>query len=98
MDAFKAFPATISVKQLQAYLGHVAYYQIVIPRFSDTAKSLRLLLRKDVRWTWEFPQRNAFDCSKDQLVGNAVVAFPDLNKPFVIVTEAGGVSITAMLL
>lgn len=98
IKAVTAFPEPTSVKQLQAFLGLVGYYRTFIPRFSDAAKPLTLLLRKDVRWSWKLPQQAAFDCLKAQLTANAVVALPDLNKPFVIETDASGVGIGAVLL
>lgn len=96
--AVEEYPTPTSVKQLQAFLGLVGYYRTFIPRFSDIAKPLTTLLKKNAPWRWDQPQRGAFKSLKSWLTEEAVVALPDLNRPFIIETDASGIGIAAVLL
>lgn len=71
--AVRDFTTPRTVKELQALLGLAGYYQN-IPRISEVARPLTFLLRKDVRWTWEYQQQTALNDLRDLLADNLVVA------------------------
>lgn len=98
VQAVLDYPQPTTVKQLQAFLGLAGYYRGFIPQFSITARPLTELLKKKQRWRWEPPQEEAFRALKQSLAHDVVVNLPDLNRPFVVETDASGVGIAAVLL
>lgn len=69
-----------------------------MPQSSIVARPLTDLLRKKQRWQWCQVQEYAFASLKQMLANDAVVSLPDLNRPFVVETDASGVGIAAALL
>lgn len=92
------YPRPTTIKQLQAFLGLAGYYRSFIPQFSLTAHPLTSLLKKDAPWQWTNQQEDAFGRLKEALAHDAVVNLPDLNRPFVVETDASGIGIAAVLL
>eukprot|EP00884_Botryococcus_braunii_P000277 jgi/Botrbrau1/1024/Bobra.114_1s0060.1 len=56
--------------------------------FVDVAYPLTELLKKDVPWTWEGPQIQAFVALKDLVSTPPCLLMPDLDKPFVVHVDA----------
>ena len=86
-------------KHLRAFLGLTNYYRRFIPDYGTMAVPLVDCTRKQeldqIIWT---PERDrAFEQSKTTLMKKPVLISPDLNKPFVLHTEASGVGIGAVL-
>eukprot|EP00884_Botryococcus_braunii_P004403 jgi/Botrbrau1/13964/Bobra.0130s0002.1 len=65
--------------------------------FADVAYPLTELLKKDVPWTWEGPQREAFVALKDLVSTPPCLLMPDLDKPFVVHVDASGFAVGAVL-
>jgi hypothetical protein len=63
--AIQDWPTPLNVSQLRGFLGLTQYYDTFMNRFADVAYPLTELLKKDVPWTWEGPQREAFVALKD---------------------------------
>eukprot|EP00884_Botryococcus_braunii_P012331 jgi/Botrbrau1/21099/Bobra.0558s0001.1 len=64
---------------------------------SDVAFPLTELLKKDVHWTWEGPQIQAFTAMKDLVSSPQCLLMPDLDKPFVVHVDASGLDVGAVL-
>lgn len=92
------YPRPSTIKQLQAFLGLAGYYRSFIPHFSLTAHPLTVLLKKSEPWRWDERQEEAFTALKQSLAHDAVMSLPDLNRPFVVETDASGIGIAAVLL
>lgn len=92
------YPRPTTIKQLQAFLGLAGYYRSFIPHFSLTAHPLTVLLKKNEPWRWEESQERAFTALRHSLAQDAVMSLPDLNRPFVVETDASGIGIAAVLL
>lgn len=96
--ALRQFPKPTKVKELQSFLGLVGYYRAFIPGFAHKAAPLTDLLHKQSPWTWGSIEEEAFNCLINSLVAETSRKLPDLNKPFVLETDASGVGIAAILL
>ena len=59
-----------------------------IPDLAILMTPIRLLLRKDVAWTWEEPQQTAFTKVKTALTQLALSHYYDSTLPTTIVTDA----------
>lgn len=96
--AVLAYPQPQTIKQLQAFLGLAGYYRAFVPRFSIIARPLTNLLKKGQQWKWTHEQGEAFAALKGCLANDVVVSLPDLNRPFVVETDASQAGIAAVLL
>lgn len=79
-------------------MGLVGYYRNFMPRFFLVTRPLTDLVRTNQRWQWCQEQVHAFASLKQMLAHGDVVSLPDLNRPFVVETDASGVGIAAVFL
>ena len=87
-------------KQVKSFLGLTGFYRKFVPNFSAIATPLSDLTKKGQpnRLTWEESQEKAFKTLKESLVKRPILRLPDLEKPFVIRTDASDVGLGAVLL
>ena len=88
LSAIKEMPAPRNPKEIKQFLGLVGYYQKFIPRFSDIAKPLTRLMRHETTFEWCKKCEFSFQALKDALCTEPILKFPDLNKPYVLFTDA----------
>ena len=88
LNAIIQWPTPTKVKQIQQFLGLGNYYRRFISHYSDIAKPLHQLTRKDQSWTWGKEQQEAFDRLKNAFVSAPVLQIPDPSKPFQIESDA----------
>ena len=58
------WPAPTSVKGVRSFLGFGNFYRRFISHYSDLARPLHDLTKKDTPWRWEYTEQNAFDALK----------------------------------
>ncbi len=97
IEAIKKFPTPKNPKNIKEFLGLAGYYRRFIQNFADIAKPLTTLLQKDKEFKWNYKEQEAFDHLINSLCSAPVLQFPDLNKPFIITTDASGYAIGAIL-
>ena len=92
-------PVPTTKKELQSFLGSTGYYRKVVEGYSTIAACLSNLTRKKLpeklKWTSEHQQ--AFERLKTALVTAPVLATPQLDRPFILSTDASGQGIGAVL-
>ena len=93
----KDWPEPGNLTQVKSFLGLCAYYRRFIPDFSKVAKPLTMLSEKDVGFSWQEPQQEAFDLLKRLLTSAPVLAYPKEGCPYVLDTDASDVGIGAVL-
>lgn len=93
-----ALPAPQSVKGVQRFLGFMNHARRFIPRFADIASCLHALTKKNVRFEWNAPHQEAFDCLKMALMEAPVLAHPQFDAPFIVEVDASEVAIGGILL
>ena len=86
-----------SVRDVRSFIGMCSYYRRFIPKFSSIAEPLIELTRKYARFKWTEGCQLAFDSLKNSLIGASVLAYPDLNKPYNLYTDASNFAIGACL-
>ncbi|GFU95740.1 retrovirus-related Pol polyprotein from transposon 17.6 [Trichonephila clavipes] len=72
--AVKKFPVPTTVKQVQSFLGLTSYFRKFIPAYSQIAKPLSDLTRKDNPFMFEQPQMEAFEKLKKLLTESPVLS------------------------
>lgn len=88
VQVIKQYPAPKSVKHVRQFLGVSAYYRRFQKNYSNIAKPLHNLLKKDSVWNWDDTCQKAFEILKTNLINPPILAYADLNKPFIMTTDA----------
>ena len=75
-------------KELRRFIGLVNYYRDMWIRRSHILAPLSKLTSKTVKWKWTDVERKAFIDMKKAISKEALLVYPNFNKPFVIHTDA----------
>jgi hypothetical protein len=97
IKAVQDWPTPANVSELRSFLGLAGYYRKFVSGFSKVALPLTLLLHTDTKFELKHPQLQAFRALKHLLSHTPVLTIPDVNRPFVISTDASGFAIGAVL-
>lgn len=98
LDGVRLWPIPTTLKQLRSFLGFLNYYRRFIHNYSEIARPLYNLLKKDAEWTWtKEVEQPAFDKLKDAMLTAPVLAYPDPEKPYVLETDASDIAHGAVL-
>ena len=74
-------------KEIKQFLGLIGYYREFVPRFSDLARPLNALTRKDVEFEWTLMCQESFELLKTSLMTDPILTYPDPNLPYVLFTD-----------
>ena len=88
LRSIENMPAPRSPKEVKQFLGLAGYYHKFIPRFSDLSRPLTRLTRKDVLFEWTKECQACFELLKEKLCTYPILRYPDLNKSYVLFTDA----------
>ncbi|GFS67515.1 retrovirus-related Pol polyprotein from transposon 17.6 [Trichonephila clavipes] len=96
--AVKKFPVPTTVKQVQSFLGLTGYFRKFIPAYSQIAKPLSDLTRKDNPFKFEQPQMEAFEKLKKLLTESPVLSIFQQGRTTELHTDASQQGYGAVLL
>ncbi|GFX88725.1 retrovirus-related Pol polyprotein from transposon 17.6 [Trichonephila clavipes] len=94
----KKFPVPTTVKQVQSFLGLTGYFRKFIPAYSQIAKPLSDLTRKDNPFMFEQPQMEAFEKLKKLLTESPVLSIFQQGRTTELHTDASQQGYGAVLL
>ena len=97
LNGIRDWPAPTTVKQVQGFLGFRNFYRRFIRNFSELAKPLNELLKKEQKFEWTDECQQAFDTMKWKFTEEPVLGMPDHNKPFQIECDASKYASGAVL-
>ena len=92
------WPAPTNVHDLRCFLGLAQYFSKFIPGYASMTTCLQALLRKNAIWQWTDTCENAFQDVKSAMMHPPVLALPDDNLQFEVVTDACITGVGAVLL
>ena len=75
-------------KEVKQFLGLIGYYCKFVPRFSDLARPLNALTRKNVPFEWTPICQESFELLKASLMTDPILTYPNPNLPYVLFTDA----------
>ena len=75
-------------KEVKQFLGLIGYYRKFVPRFSDLARPLNALTRKNMEFECTQISQESFDLLKTSLMREPILTYPDPNHPYVLFTDA----------
>ena len=82
------WPILTKVKDVHSFLGFANYYRRFIGDYSNIARPLIDLTKKEKQWNWTTSCQIAFNKLKEEFAKELVLTLPDLDKPFTIATDA----------
>ena len=97
LKGIRDWPSPTTVKQTRGFLGFGNFYRRFIRGFSNLAKPLNDLLKKDHKFIWTDDCQKAFDELKKRFTEEPVLMMPDQTKPFQIETDASKYATGAVL-
>ena len=97
LKGIQDWPTPTTVKQVRGFLGFGNFYRRFIWHFSEIAKPLNDLLKKDKKFEWTNNCQKAFDELKHRFTEEPVLMMPDQTKPFQIETDASKYATGAVL-
>ena len=98
LAGIRDWPTPTTVKQVRSFLGFGNYYRRFISGFAHLARPLHDLTKKNKLWTWTAECQVAFDLLKERFTTAPVLMMPDVNKPFVLQTDASDRAIGAVIM
>ncbi len=90
-------PVPSTAAEVRSFLGMAGYYRKFIAGFAKIEAPLRALTHKGVPFVWSDECQSAFEMLRKALVSPPVLLYPDFRKPFILHTDASGVSTGAVL-
>jgi hypothetical protein len=95
--AVKDWPRPENLSELRSFLGLTGYYRRFIKGYARIALQLTHLTKADVAYIWTEEIQQAFQQLKNALISAPVLAVPDVERPFVVTTDASDHAIGAVL-
>src|SRR5271168_2880562 len=97
LGGIKNWPIPTTIKQVRSFLGFGNFYRKFISHYSDLARPLNDLTKKDKRFEWTTECQKSFDTLKKRFTEEPVLMMPDQTKPFQIEADASKVATGAVL-
>ena len=87
LENLKRMPPPTDVTGVRKFLGFIGYYGKFIPQYSDIARPLTNLTRKDEVFDWSGACQGAFEMLKEALLEEPILKYPDPSKPYFLYTD-----------
>ena len=87
VEAIKKLIPPRNVSQLRSFLGLAGYYRKFIRNFSEIARPLNELLKKEQPYDWKRAQDEAFDTLKQRLMTAPILAYSNFKQTFIVATD-----------
>ena len=88
LACIQEMPQPKTPKEVKQFLGLLGYYWKFVPRFSDLARPLNALTRKNVPFEWTPVCQESFTLLKTSLMTEPILTYSDPNLPYVLFTDA----------
>ena len=96
-SAVRQYPVPKSVTEVKSFMGLCSYYRRYVRDFAALARFLHQLTEKTKDFHWNPEAHKAFEQLKDCLTSTPILAFPSMNEPFILYTDASQFAIGAVL-
>ena len=97
LEAISDWPVPANLTELRAFVGLASYYRRHVEGFSDIAKPLSDMTKKNRPFVWGPEQQIAFETLKDRLIKYPVLAPPLPEGRYIIDTDASDFAMGAVL-
>jgi hypothetical protein len=97
LGGIRDWPVPTTLKQTRSFLGFGNFYQKFIFHYSELARPLNNLTKRDKKFEWTTECQEAFDTMKKQFTEELVLLMPNQSKPFQIESDASKVATGVVL-
>ena len=97
VQAVQNFPVPKSQTEVKSFLGLASFYRRYVPNFTAVALPLHKASETSSAFQWTSDAQEAFDDLKGRLTSTPILAFPSLQKPFILYTDASQFAMGAVL-
>src|ERR1700722_3344716 len=97
VDSITNLKIPTNVNEIRMVTGIFNFYRNFIPDFAKRCEPLDRLKKVDTKFFWGNDQQIAFDDLKNSLVTYPVLRLPEINKPFILDTDASTIGIGGIL-
>jgi hypothetical protein len=98
LKGISEWPHPTTVKETRSFLGFCNFYRHFIANYSDLARPMIDLTKKDHAFAWTDACQGAFDALKKQFLSEPVLKNPDPLRQFALATDASLFATGAVLL
>ena len=88
LESLKEMPPPPNQKEVRRFLGFTGYYRKFIPRYSDIARPLTNLTKKDLDFEWTSECQQSFELLKEMLLREPILKYPDPDYGYILYTDA----------
>ena len=88
LESLQNMPPPTDLTETRKFLGFVGYYRKFIPKYSDIARPLTNLTRKDIPFEWSKACQAAFEMLKEYLLKEPILKYPKPDQPYILYTDA----------
>ena len=88
LESLQNMPPPTDLTETRKFLGFVGYYRKFIPKYSDMARPLTNLTRKDIPFEWSKACQAAFEMLKEDLLKEPILKYPKPDQPYILYTDA----------
>lgn len=93
----QSIPTPSPVTEIESFLGLPGHYLCFISHFADTTTPLHAATWVKKRFAWNEKLDDAFKSLKEGMVSLPVMAYPDVDKPFIVEIDASKVGVGVVL-
>ncbi|CCO37613.1 Retrotransposable element Tf2 155 kDa protein type 1 [Rhizoctonia solani AG-1 IB] len=97
IQAVQEWPTPTTVKQVQSFLGFANFVRRFVANFSQIARPLHNLVKKEVKWQWTDKEETAFRELQRAIINAPVIVHADPSKPYFLETDASGAALGSVL-
>jgi len=97
IEAIEKLEPPTDVRGIRSFIGMTGYYRRFIVNYAKIAKPLTELTKKNRRFYWTEACQQSFDTLRRALIEAPILAFPDINKPYKLYTDASNYAIGSAL-
>ena len=87
LESLQKMPLPTDLTETRKFLGFVGYYRKFIPKYSDIARPLTNLTRKDIPFEWTKACQAAFEMLKEYLLKEPILKYPKPDQPYILYTD-----------
>lgn len=96
-ESIRTWPQPTNKTELRSFLGLATYYRKFVKHFSSIAQQLHKLTEADVTFEWSSKCEEAFKTLKEKLTSSPILAYPEIDKPYILDTDASNAGVGAVL-
>jgi hypothetical protein len=97
IEAITKIAEPTTVTEVRSFLGLCSYYRKFVKGFAKIARPLNNLIKLDTPFIWTEEQQEAFEKLKEILTQTPILAHPNFEKDFILITDASADGLGAIL-